>query len=212
MTERKFIPASPARTDITVSHSRFIAAAGPAFSVDLARSFIAAVRAEFPDATHHVPAYLIGHGQSTIAHCHDDGEPSGTAGRPVLAVIQGSGLGDIVVVVVRYFGGTKLGTGGLVRAYSGAAKAVLTILPRAEKVATATLMLAIHYSMLERVRQLVDTCRGVLLEEVFSDDVTMMVRFAETDVSEFQAALAELTHGQTEAFFVERNEATIMPL
>ena len=99
-----------------------------------------------------MPAFLIGFGNSVTAHCNDDGEPSGTAGRPILAVLQGSGLGDIAVVVTRYFGGTKLGTGGLVRAYSDATKAVLAILPRAEKVPTTQCMLALPYNLLERVR------------------------------------------------------------
>lgn len=111
------IPAAETRVELVVVNSRFIATAAPAFSVEAARAFVGRVRGEFADASHNVPAYLIGHGAATIAHCHDDGEPAGTAGRPVLAVVQGSGLGDIAVVVTRYFGGTKLGTGRLVRAY-----------------------------------------------------------------------------------------------
>jgi uncharacterized YigZ family protein len=127
------IPARAARVEIGVVNSRFIASAGPAFSVEEAREFIARVKAEFPDASHHVPVYLVGYGASVTAHCSDAGEPSGTAGRPALAVLQGSGLGDVVVVVTRYFGGTKLGTGGLVRAYSDAVRSVLEVLPRAER-------------------------------------------------------------------------------
>ena len=106
------IPASETRIEMKVKNSRFIATAAPVFSVDEAKAFIARVRDEFSDASHNVPAYQVGFGPSTIAHCSDDGEPSGTAGRPMLAVVRGSGLGDIAVVVTRYFGGTKLGTGG----------------------------------------------------------------------------------------------------
>ena len=134
MSSGRIIPAAEARVALTVVNSRFIATAAPVFSVEAARAFVGRVRAEFADASHNVPAYVIGHGATTIAHCHDDGEPAGTAGRPVLAVLQGSGLGDVAVVVTRYFGGTKLGTGGLVRAYGDAARAVLAALPRAEKV------------------------------------------------------------------------------
>jgi uncharacterized YigZ family protein len=123
------IPAQQTRTEIDVLNSRFIATIAPAFSVEQARLFIAGIKVEFSDATHNVPAYVIGHGSSVIAHCHDDGEPSGTAGRPALAVLSGSGLGDAVVVVTRYFGGTKLGTGGLVRAYRDAVRAVLEVVP-----------------------------------------------------------------------------------
>src|ERR671921_1142335 len=92
------------------------------------------IRAEMPDAAHHVYAYIVGHGATTTLGMSDDGEPSGTAGRPVMAVLKGSGLGDVALVITRYFGGTLLGTGGLVRAYGDAAKAVLAILPRTEKI------------------------------------------------------------------------------
>jgi putative IMPACT (imprinted ancient) family translation regulator len=86
------IPAQETRIEIKVLNSRFIATAAPVFSVDEAKGFIARVKSEFADASHNVPAYLIGHGATIVAHCHDDGEPSGTAGRPALAVLQGSGL------------------------------------------------------------------------------------------------------------------------
>ncbi len=123
--KRYRIPARRTRTEIVVVNSRFITTAQPAFSVDEAKAFIQEMKNEFADASHNVPAFLIGYGASVTAHCSDDGEPSGTAGRPALAVLQGSDLGDIVVVVTRYFGGTKLGTGGLVRAYTDAVKSVL---------------------------------------------------------------------------------------
>src|SRR3954468_24634252 len=130
----KLIPAGPARTEIRASNSRFIANVAPAATVEAARAFIAEVRAEMPDATHHVYAYIVGHGATTTLGMSDDGEPAGTAGRPVMAVLRGSGLGDTALVVTRYFGGTLLGTGGLVHAYGDAAKAVLAALPREEKV------------------------------------------------------------------------------
>src|SRR5512133_228620 len=167
------IPAKVARAEIMVFNSRFIATAAPAFSVDEARALVARVRTEFPDASHNVPAFLIGYGASVTAHCTDDGEPTGTAGRPALAVLQGSGLGDVVVVVTRYFGGTKLGTGGLVHAYGEAVKAVLAVLPRAEKIPTHTVMLACEYALFERVRLLVQEHHGEVLDEAFGSDVTI---------------------------------------
>ena len=167
--EEKTIPAREARTEIQVLNSRFIATGAPAFSVEEARAFIARVKDEFADATHNVPAFLIGHGSSVIAHCHDDGEPSGTAGRPALAVLQGSGLGDVVVVVTRYFGGTKLGTGGLVRAYGDAVRALLEVLPRARKVATHTVLIASPYPAYEPVAQAIEAHGGEILEQNFAD-------------------------------------------
>ena len=141
------IPAREARVEIRVVNSRFIATAAPVFTVDEAKDFVSRVRHEFADATHNVPAYIVGHGASVVAHCSDDGEPAGTAGRPALAVLRGSGLGDVAVVVTRYFGGTKLGTGGLVRAYGDAVRAVLDVLPRAAKVPTHTVSIVAPYSL-----------------------------------------------------------------
>ncbi|MCX7792579.1 MAG: YigZ family protein, partial [Chloroflexaceae bacterium] len=117
MTSRYPIPAGRARAELLVLNSRFVATAGPAPDVEAAKAFIAAIRQELPGASHHCYAFLAGHGASVIAGMSDDGEPAGTAGRPMLAVLRGSGLGDVVVVVTRYFGGALLGTGGLVRAY-----------------------------------------------------------------------------------------------
>ena len=212
MAKRYPIPAAEARAEIEVKNSRFVATAVPAFSVEEAREFIARIKAEFSDATHNVPAFLIGFGNSVTAHCNDDGEPSGTAGRPILAVLQGSGLGDIAVVVTRYYGGTKLGTGGLVRAYGDATKAVLDILPHAEKVPTHTTMLALPYNLLEQVRLLVGEWNGRILDEEFAADITMTMQFTVAKFPGFQDALRELTHGSLAAEIIETNEDTIMPL
>src|SRR5512146_1122516 len=140
------IPAKEARASIEIQKSKFIASASPAFSVEEARDFIERIRAEYSDATHNVPVFVIGREPSLIEHCSDDGEPAGTAGRPALAVLKGSGLGDIVVVITRYFGGIKLGTGGLVRAYSDAVREVLKILPRAQKISTQAAKFSIGYN------------------------------------------------------------------
>jgi len=190
------IPADRVRTEIIVSRSRFIATAGPADSVAAARAFIAEIRAEMPDANHHVYAYVIGHGGTTTLGQSDDGEPSGTSGRPALAVVRGSGLGDVVVVITRYFGGTKLGTGGLVKAYGDAARAVLDILPRTEKVARQELTVTLPYSSYEAVRRLVAACAGSVEGEGFAGDVTLRVLLPTPRVEEFTRALTDLTAGQ----------------
>jgi uncharacterized YigZ family protein len=205
------VPARAVRCEIRVVNSRFIATAGPAGSVDQARAFIGRVRDEFPDATHNVPAYLIGHGASVIAHCSDDGEPSGTAGRPVLAVVRGSGMGDIVVVVTRYFGGTKLGTGGLVRAYSEAARGVLEAMPRAIRVLTHVAEMRVPYSLFERARQLVDEQGGEVLSETFAAEVTLRARFTVTRFPCFEEAMQELSRGTVEITLVETNRLTTVP-
>jgi uncharacterized YigZ family protein len=210
--ERKIIPAGEHRTEIRVINSRFIATIAPVFSVDEARAFIQQVKEEFADASHNVPAYIVGHGASVIAHCNDDGEPSGTAGRPALAVLQGSGLGDAAVVITRYFGGTKLGTGGLVRAYGDAVRSVLAELPKAEKVATDVALLAVPYNLYEQVTLLVEAQRGLTLDTTFAADVTLTLQFRRGDLAPFNNALSELSHGALEAELVDSDDSTIMPL
>ncbi|MFZ6026734.1 MAG: IMPACT family protein [Chloroflexota bacterium] len=205
------VPAAEIRREIVVLKSRFVATLAPVFGVDDAKAFVARIRAAFPDASHHVPVYLIGHGASVIAHCSDAGEPAGTAGRPALEVLRGSGLGDVAVVVTRYFGGTKLGTGGLVRAYSDAVRSVTADVPRAHRVLTHTAMLGLPYSWLERARLLVHIHHGQVLGEDFAAEVTLTARFAVNDFEPFQQALSESSNGSLAAEIVE-TEAVLMPL
>ena len=205
------VPAHEIRREFTVSNSRFISTLAPAFSVDEAKAFIARIKAEFPDASHNVPIFIIGHGDSEIAHCSDAGEPSGTAGRPALAVLRGSGMGDVAVVVTRYFGGTKLGTGGLVRAYSDAVRLVVDAVPRAEKVLTHTIMLVFPYTYLERIRLLVAFHAGTVLDEEFTADVTLTARLNVEKLPAFQASLSDLTKGKIQAEVIESKEI-LMPL
>ncbi len=207
----KLIPASEHRSEISVANSRFLTSIAPAFTADEARAFILRIREEFEDASHNVPAFIIGHGRSVVEHCGDDGEPSGTAGRPALAVLRGSGIGDIVAVVSRYFGGTKLGKGGLVRAYGDAVKDALSGLPLAQKTATHTLRVTMPYSFFERARVLVESFGGVILDESFTSDVTITARLSQKKASEFREDLQELSHGSLQAEIVASDEATILP-
>ena len=192
----RLVPAAPATAEIRVSNSRFIAHAAPAATVEEARACLAAIRAALPDATHHVYAYRIGHGASTTEGQSDAGEPSGTAGRPVLAVVRGSGLGDIIVVVTRYFGGTLLGTGGLVRAYGDAAKAVLAVLPRTEKIDYTHLAITVPYAAYELSRRQIAAHAGTLTYETFAADVSLEVRLPSAQAAPLADALREATAGQ----------------
>jgi uncharacterized YigZ family protein len=205
------VPLHEIRRELTISNSRFISSLTPSFSVEEAKAFIQRIKAEFPNASHHVPAYLIGYGDSVIAHCSDAGEPSGTAGRPTLAVLQGSGLGDVTVVVTRYFGGTKLGTGGLVRAYAQAVRLAVEDVPRAQRVLTHTLMLAFPYTYLERIRLMVASMGGNILDEQFAADVTMTVQLKVERLEGFQSKLNDLTNGKIEAEVIG-TENVLMPV
>ena len=212
MSQNRLIPAQETRTELKISNSRFIATAAPVFSVEEARAFIGRIKAEFSDASHNVPAFVVGHGNSVTAHCSDDGEPSGTAGRPALMVLQGSGLGDVAIVVTRYFGGTKLGTGGLVKAYGDSVKAVLDVLPLAQKVPTHTVLLAVPYPLFEQVKLLVGEENGRILNETFAADVTLTIQFTQAAFPLFQKKLQELSHGQLQAEIVASSEETIMAI
>ena len=196
ITQTNHIPAGPARAEIRASNSRFIASVAPSETVEAARAVIAGIRAEMPDATHHVYAYVIGHGGTTTLGMSDDGEPSGTAGRPALAVLRGSGLGDATLVITRYFGGTLLGTGGLVRAYGDAAKAVLAIVPRKEKIERRRLEVALPYTAYEQTRRLLAGHDGSVLAEDFAANVTLSVLLPLAQVPAFTRAIEELTAGQ----------------
>jgi uncharacterized YigZ family protein len=209
--ERYLIPAREVRCESVVLNSRFIATLAPVFSVEQAKAFVARIRSEFADASHNVPAYIVGHGASVITHCSDDGEPSGTAGRPALAVLSGSGLGDAAVVVTRYFGGTRLGTGGLVRAYSDAVRQALAITPRAERVPVHIVMLAAPYSWFERLRLLIAAHHGELLEQEFAADVTLTARFPTERFPAFQEALGQASHGSLSAEVIG-TETAIVPI
>ncbi len=206
------IPAKETRIEMTVVNSRFIATAALVFTIEEAKAFVARIKTEFADATHNVPVYLVGHGATVVAHCSDDGEPPGTAGRPALAVLQGSGLGDVAVVVTRYFGGTKLGTGGLVRAYGDAVRAVLAALPRAVKVLTHVVQVVTPYSGFEWLRRLVAAHGGEILDEEFAAEVTVHARFAVERFLAFETALQETFSGTLAAEVVARDQIAIVPV
>lgn len=197
MSSKRYpIPAGEARIELQVKNSRFIGRAGYTPSVVEAKAFIEKVKTEEPGCTHAVYAFAVGHGAAVTHGMSDAGEPSGTAGRPVLAVVKGSDLGDVTVVIVRYFGGTKLGTGGLVKAYTETAQAVLAELPVTEKVERRSIGVTVNYPFYEQVKRLVDAYQGQVEAEEFAADISLKLTFIADDLPLFQAALAEMTHGQ----------------
>lgn len=188
-------PTARARVEITDRGSRFIATADRARDVDQARAIVHDIRHEMPDASHHCFAFSAGHGARVTQGMSDDGEPSGTAGRPILAVVAGSGLGDLIVVVTRYFGGTKLGTGGLVRAYTRSAQAALGQLPTEIFVERVVAHLAVPYPLHDGVRRLLDA-RGVeVVSADFVAEVQLVLRFAATEVEAVERELREISSG-----------------
>ena len=211
-SKQRLIPLEPVQTEILVVNSRFITDLEFAGSVEEARAHLARVRGHHPTATHNVPAFIIGHGNSIITHCSDDGEPSGTAGRPALAVLQGSGLGNVSVVVTRYFGGTLLGTGGLVRAYGDAVREVLKGVKFAALLPTTTLMFITPYRLYDQVLRLIEAHNGQVLDTAFLEEITVTVRFKDEEVEAFSGQLGNLSAGQVMPIMVEQNPETVFPL
>lgn len=211
-SKQRLIPLEPVQTEILVVNSRFITNLEYAGSVEEARAHLARVRGHHPTATHNVPAFIIGHGNSIITHCSDDGEPSGTAGRPALAVLQGSGLGNVSVVVTRYFGGTLLGTGGLVRAYGNAVREVLKGVKFAALLPTTTLMFVIPYRLYDQILRLIEAHNGQVLDTAFLEEITVTVRFKDEEVEAFSGQLGNLSAGQVMPIMVEQNPETVFPL
>jgi len=198
MSKRYFIPDRQITTELVIKKSRFISYATYTPTVEAARTFIKQVRDEHPNRAHAVYAFAVGHGASVTHGMTDDGEPSGTAGRPTLVVVQGCGLGDITVVTVRYFGGIKLGTGGLVKAYTESAQLVLADLPTIEKVERKSVMVSIPYHLYEQFKLLVAKHNGQTDSETFATDVTAVLIFIVDDLPSFIADLNELTAGQVD--------------
>ena len=197
------VPAQTIRIETRVLNSRFIATIGPAHSVEEARAFIASIRREMPDATHHVHGFKIGYGSSVIEGMSDDGEPSGTAGPPVLAVLRGADLGDVVIVVTRYFGGTKLGTGGLVRAYGDAARAALDQLPIARRIPKCAIGLEIGYSLYEQVQRLLAQYEATIDDQNFGPAVTLYATIPADNLDALTAELQELTAGRVSPMLLD---------
>lgn len=195
--DRYPVPADRHRVTQEIERSRFITTVAPAATLEEARAFIDEVRAEFPDANHNCWAYVVGPPGSTAAiGMSDDGEPHGTAGRPMLTALLHSGVGDIAAVVTRYFGGIKLGKGGLVRAYTGSVQQALETLPTRERVETATLEIVLEYAALTPVQQVLEEHEAEIVAEDYAADVTITVELPESRLAGFRAAVLDITRGR----------------
>ena len=190
------VPVATVRIENEVSRSRFIATLANADTVDAARHFIESIRAEMPDASHHVYAFKVGYGPSVTEGVSDDGEPTGTAGPPTLAVLRGANVGDCVLVVTRYFGGTRLGTGGLVRAYGDAARAVLAAMQTRQKIAFRQVGLTLPYSLYERAKLISAEYGATVDEESFEVEVTLYLTIPADAVTPFSTAIQDLSAGR----------------
>lgn len=181
--------------EIIEKKSRFIATVRLVESEEEALSFIEEMRKKYWNATHNCFAYVIGENRETV-RCSDDGEPSGTAGKPMLDVLLGEGMYNTAVVVTRYFGGTLLGTGGLVRAYSKAVREGLAQSDVIEKQYGAIIEIGTDYNGIGKIQYLIGERKIPTLQAEYTDKVKIQVILPIADVDKFKADLTEATNGR----------------
>ncbi|MCU5772159.1 IMPACT family protein [Erwiniaceae bacterium BAC15a-03b] len=191
------IPAEPVSvSEETIKKSRFITLLAHTDGSEAARAFVQQVRSEHPAARHHCWAWVAGApNDSQQLGFSDDGEPSGTAGKPMLAQLMGSNVGEITAVVVRYYGGIQLGTGGLVKAYGGGVQQGLKRLARVQKVPMRAFWLCCDYAQLGDVERMIQRFDGRLLDSEFSDVVTINLALPYAQLEGFTQNLSDFSRG-----------------
>ena len=193
MSAEYVVPARAISVEIEIKKSRFITFLAPTQSRQEALTFVQEKRLEYPDASHHCSAFVISPG---VAGFDDDGEPTGTAGRPMLNVLQHKHIHHIVAVVVRYFGGIKLGAGGLVRAYSASVQEACAKLPLEKRVELRNGLLICDYAHEQMVRHYLEQYRATLQRCDYGQTVTMLICIPETTSDKLAHQLYEISRGQ----------------
>lgn len=186
---------SGGEAEIIEKKSRFIATVKPVKTEEEAIAFIESMKKKYWNATHNCSAYVIGE-HFQIQRCSDDGEPSGTAGKPMLDVLLGEEIHDVVVVVTRYFGGTLLGTGGLVRAYSSSTKEGLLASKVITKMHGQKLSVQTDYTGLGKIQYILGQRGLTILNSIYTDKVELEVLLPEDEISGVMAEIREGTNGQ----------------
>lgn len=198
MSEQRYpVPAKEHRVEQNIRRSRFITTVARAPDAEAAHAFIDRIRTEFGDATHNCWAFVAGPPGSTAdVGMSDDGEPHGTAGRPILEALLHSGVGEVAAVVTRYFGGVKLGKGGLQRAYSGGVQKALESLRTMERVHRAVVWVTVEYSERDRMVRVAEEMDGVLVDEEYGADVRLKIAMPSQQLGQFRHAVAAVTGGE----------------
>ena len=195
MTEQYKTVYEGGEGEIVEKKSRFIATVRPVETEEEALAFIEEMKKKYWDARHNCSAYVLGERQE-LMRCSDDGEPSQTAGKPMMDVLTGAGLTNVAVVVTRYFGGIKLGTGGLVRAYTKGAKIALEAAGLITKVLYQVIVVSVDYTMLGALQNQLRLKQYDTKDIVYDEMVHLHVWVAEDDVAGFKAQIIEWTNGR----------------
>ena len=182
-------PANPATYEEKIKRSVFIADVFPCHDEEEARAILAAVTAKYRDATHNCRAYVLADGTE---YSSDDGEPSGTAGKPILGAIKRSGLVNVMVVVTRYYGGVKLGVRGLIDAYGDTAMKALEICGKVERVITSSFQITLSYNAVGNVTRLLEGAGAVNLRWDYAENVSVAADVPETECERLSGELEEM--------------------
>lgn len=191
---------APKRVEVKIKASRFIASAGKVSNEDEVTTFIESVSKEFHDATHNCYAWRIGSGKHVKYRYADNGEPSGTAGLPIFRVIEGRRFSNIIIVVTRYFGGIKLGTGGLIRAYSKVTMDVLNECEIEKTYPVETAKFKTSFEFVSLVYNIISSFKANLIDSTYSDQPTFKIEIRASKYKEFKSKLKDATNGQVEFF------------
>lgn len=188
--------------ELCIRNSRFLAECFAVSTQEEARALLKSLKELYQDSSHVVHAFVIGP-TGEILGCSDDGEPSGTAGRPVLDVLKGSGITNVLLTVARWFGGTELGTGGLVKAYGASAKAVLADAPVRELFECCLFSVSLPYEVYDRFRREADSRKFEVTGEKFGTGIDISGRIRKSLAPEFCAYITDLTSGRSNAVLSE---------
>ncbi|PQJ68276.1 YigZ family protein [Photobacterium angustum] len=196
-SEPYLVPTAEVIFEEEIKKSRFITYLAHTPNIDAAKQFVQQIKERHHDARHNCWAFVAGRPSDSMKWgFSDDGEPSGTAGKPILAQLTGSGVGEITAVVTRYYGGIRLGTGGLVKAYGGGVQQALTLLETKEKVITSILHLSCEYNQVSLVEALLSEYNGTQLHADYGNQVTMQIELDNRIVEEFRAKLTNRSGGR----------------
>ena len=196
------VPLESVQTELEVRKSKFLAFAMPCSSLTEAKHMVNTLKAEHPGANHVVHAAVVGEHGDEFSYS-DDREPKNTAGRPVLEVLKGSGITNVAIYIVRYFGGTLLGTGGLVKAYGESAKNVLEIIRTEELIEKCNFSITTSYNLYEPIKKLLIEANATIVDEQFATDVVIEGTLAITEKDQISSGITELSNGRDQVIFTE---------
>ena len=202
--ESWLVPAEPVTFVEEIKKSRFITLLAHTNGVEAAKAFVESVRAAHPDARHHCVAWVAGPpNDSQQLGFSDDGEPAGTAGKPMLAQLMGCGVGEITAVVVRYYGGILLGTGGLVKAYGGGVSQALNLLITTRKTPLTEYTLQCEYGQLAGIETLLGQFTGQIVASDYQASVHLRVALPQSELTAFSKKLADFSRGALQLLPIE---------